>query len=1292
MKSNCRNAKGIYAGRIALITGLVLLFCMLGFASALADVLTLPAALTAIEDEAFMNDASITSVVIPEGTVSIGARAFAGCSNLETVTIPDSVTSIEVDAFMGCTRLFFECNTGSIAAAYAQVNAINHSGEDTSGGIRASGSINSRIHWTLYYSGRLCVEGTGAIPNYQYPVSGEAPWYNYREEILTVEVGEGITSVGNYAFCHEKYLKSISLPSTLTSMGGGIFAGCFELKYCNVPDRVSSMSWDVFYDCRGCTSVHMPAGISSISSYVFYNCTSLRAVYIGPRVTYISSSAFNECSDKLTIYGEAGSYAQTFARNNGYAFSTEPFPGTENEDEIITLSGRVTLADGTPIENAYIYVMDDAAEETIAFAYTDKNGDWDCEVIPESSYTVYYLHDSYTITPDTCNVTPTIDTTVNTAIASITEGEGTSDVSFAIQMNGEALPTDGIMVGDKVTFSITAAGAEKVRLIVDGVAYNEYRLADGSAVVDRIFTKSGHRSVCFQAYDGSAWGKISEAQIITVGQYGVLDAPVLHSIDTQFVGESFEVSWDSVENAEAYTVYLYRDILIWPSLSSTEESTTSGLSIEIPGSMLYDSGEYVIEVIASGYGYSQATASVGFAVEDTREAAEVTYPYNGAQYNVGDTMHARYAAGNGTKSVRLLVTETMPDGSEEWFAPGNDDVFYPVAKNVGTYILTPYYSYGEGEFTKENADGAGDSVTVSVAAPKITSLIQGPNKEFAIGYTDTMFEFTGKVSNKRYTVKVYLNGELQKEITPQDGSFTYAVNGLESTGKYEYMFVPCYGKITGKSIKFPIYEVNKAKTQSDKYAAERIELYAYPGASAKSPIPYGTPITILGEYQDIYLYVSAGNKMGVIAADNNLADAVTISEMEINVTCLEENDLPYNALNTIRKYRITAPGAVSISADVDKPNGETVTYCGVLKGDAFLFEIPIDQTGGYTCTFSAMDSAGGTKSTEKHTFVGVDTTYEYAGQECWSVFDREISTQGFGEGYSEIDTIDVISYRLYCVGKLNNEQVYVHGSNSSVSSDEYAIVKRGDIQFEKNTTTYRVIYIVNPYENGDEDDRSKYNLTHMQSLFHWIPEKQQLEIKWKNDIVIDEGIKKIKTESDYNDISYIYWSGHGIGTSQNPAYSWGILPKIDKDVYSDYSYSTLCVALGDWLGKINIIIDTCYSGGFVKKIDDAIKKDSFLYPEKLAILMSTGEYEEGLRDKSMRNKKIGGRFTYELQQYAHRHSGDNLKLSALGSNVNVEGEWVKLEGASDKIFVEPTTTIWGDPNRIFFAEDPDAVK
>ena len=74
----------------------------------------------AIGDRAFMDNARLTSVTLPQGIVSIGWFAFSGCVSLESVTIPASVSTIQYGAFQNCPMtMCVTCISGSYAEQYA---------------------------------------------------------------------------------------------------------------------------------------------------------------------------------------------------------------------------------------------------------------------------------------------------------------------------------------------------------------------------------------------------------------------------------------------------------------------------------------------------------------------------------------------------------------------------------------------------------------------------------------------------------------------------------------------------------------------------------------------------------------------------------------------------------------------------------------------------------------------------------------------------------------------------------------------------------------------------------------------------------------------------------------------------------------------------------------------------------------------------------------------------------------------------------------------------------------------
>ncbi len=73
---------------------------------------------TFINNYAFEDIRSITSLVVPEGVKTIGYAAFAGCNNLKTVTLPVSLKTIDAYAFGDCTFILDVYYPGAYANWY----------------------------------------------------------------------------------------------------------------------------------------------------------------------------------------------------------------------------------------------------------------------------------------------------------------------------------------------------------------------------------------------------------------------------------------------------------------------------------------------------------------------------------------------------------------------------------------------------------------------------------------------------------------------------------------------------------------------------------------------------------------------------------------------------------------------------------------------------------------------------------------------------------------------------------------------------------------------------------------------------------------------------------------------------------------------------------------------------------------------------------------------------------------------------------------------------------------------
>ena len=82
---------------------------------------------------------------------------------------------------------------------------------------------------------------------------------------------------------------------------------------------VTGIEPNVFYGCSSLTTVMIPASVKVISEGAFYGCNSLTNVTIPGSVTEIENYAFSDCESLTTITTSAGSYAEEWAKQEGYS-------------------------------------------------------------------------------------------------------------------------------------------------------------------------------------------------------------------------------------------------------------------------------------------------------------------------------------------------------------------------------------------------------------------------------------------------------------------------------------------------------------------------------------------------------------------------------------------------------------------------------------------------------------------------------------------------------------------------------------------------------------------------------------------------------------------------------------------------------------------------------------------------------------------------------------------------------------------------------------------------------------
>ena len=87
------------------------------------------------------------------------------------------------------------------------------------------------VFWHLQEDGTLLIYGTGEMISWKN--QEEVPWNEMRENITKIEMAEGVTSIGAFAFSNCENVISIELPDSVQEIG------CYAFFNCN---GISTMS------------------------------------------------------------------------------------------------------------------------------------------------------------------------------------------------------------------------------------------------------------------------------------------------------------------------------------------------------------------------------------------------------------------------------------------------------------------------------------------------------------------------------------------------------------------------------------------------------------------------------------------------------------------------------------------------------------------------------------------------------------------------------------------------------------------------------------------------------------------------------------------------------------------------------------------------------------------------------------------------------------------------------------------------------------------------------------------
>lgn len=355
--------------------------------------------------------------MLSDGTLIYGDGKYIDCRTGETVLgTAEGFSNARIDSFTDLPKetVKIEMYTSEpISPDELKVGDVFYVKVDTNTG-NAIGDLQADIpayDFDLYYACKVLSDGTigivtkthsNSLSQYRITIPDTIAGY------IVTQLGYGETTTypdGSAAhFCHNfatTALASLNVPDTVQAIETNAFFNNVSLEEINfgANSQLKDIGSYAFENCRSLKSITIPANVETIRLFTFGNNEiggdiyrpykdkyslenvkfdkgsklttidkwafkdqkQLKSIELPESVTSIDPSAF-EGSGLETIYGVKGSYAETFANENGYQFN-EKTDDTDPDDPDDT-GIEVIISDGAVPEGTVFTVKVDSENST----------------------------------------------------------------------------------------------------------------------------------------------------------------------------------------------------------------------------------------------------------------------------------------------------------------------------------------------------------------------------------------------------------------------------------------------------------------------------------------------------------------------------------------------------------------------------------------------------------------------------------------------------------------------------------------------------------------------------------------------------------------------------------------------------------------------------------------------------------------------------------------------------------------------------------------------------------------
>ena len=218
--------------------------------------LQLPKTIVDIGEGSLCGNVALTEIRVPNGVTNIASSAFASCKSLMKFYLPQSVKTIGSGAFYNCALISeVEVDEGDaeratqlladsgVDVAKVTIKECIPVGTEKNPWLVGRTSESDVRAW-FSTDGELVIRGTGDMADF---TDGLPPWGT---NVSDVAIGDGVTSIGDFAFQGCIELVKIVIPASVKDISASAFSesGLKEIFFEGVPPKISDL--------------HLPEGVS----------------------------------------------------------------------------------------------------------------------------------------------------------------------------------------------------------------------------------------------------------------------------------------------------------------------------------------------------------------------------------------------------------------------------------------------------------------------------------------------------------------------------------------------------------------------------------------------------------------------------------------------------------------------------------------------------------------------------------------------------------------------------------------------------------------------------------------------------------------------------------------------------------------------------------------------------------------------------------------------------------------------------------------------------------------------